>query len=121
MGFKDEVFEFNERIKNLDSTAAPEIIYDSDALAALIVLNFIKYEKVPDAFLAVAALNMLNRYVKQPKSRIGYKFRIHIINVLKGIEDIGQKKSIYISYVPNRNNLWIFRLKSAPFSEIQCR
>lgn len=66
--------------------------------------------------MAVASLNMLNRYVKQDGSRIGYQFRIHIINVLKGIEDISEKKSILSGYVLARNNLLLFRFWDFQFS-----
>lgn len=116
MGFKDDLQAFNNRILELQSLETPEFIKESDALAALIVLNFIKYERVPDAFLSVAALNMLNRYVKQPNTRINYKFRLHIINVLKGIEDINQKKSILLGYSPKRNNLLIIQFWNFQFS-----
>jgi len=116
MGFKEELANFSDKIKELQTLEVAEYISDVDALAALIVLNFIKYEKVPDIFLSVAALNMLNRYVKQPKSQIGYQFRIHIVNVLKGIEDINQKKSILVGYAPKRNNLLIIQFWDFQFS-----
>lgn len=116
MGFKDELSSFGDKIKEYQTLEEFEYISDADALAALIVLNFIKYERVPDIFLAVASLNMLNRYVKQPRSRIGYQFRIHIINVLKGIEDIKQKKSILVGYAPKRNNLLIVQFWDFQFS-----
>lgn len=116
MGFKEELVCFEDKIKELQILEEPEYINDADALSALIVLNFIKYERVPDIFLAIASLNMLNRYVKQPKSRISYQFRIHMINVLKGIEDINQQKSILVGYVPNRNNLLIIQFWDFQFS-----
>ena len=115
MGFKDELAAFQEVVlKKQDDPI--EIVTDVDALGALIVLNFIKYEKVPDAFLAVSALNLLNRYVKQKDSRIGYQFRIHLINVLKGIEDIAQRKSIMLGYEASRDNLLIIQFWNFQFS-----
>ena len=108
MGFKDELASFHEEIIRVQGEPV-EIVTDVDALGALIVLNFIKYEKVPDAFLAISALNLLNRYVKQKDSRIGYQFRIHLINVLKGIEDIDQRKSILLGYDVSRDNLLIIQ------------
>ena len=115
MGFKDELASFHEEIIRVQGEPV-EIVTDVDALGALIVLNFIKYEKVPDAFLAISALNLLNRYVKQKDSRIGYQFRIHLINVLKGIEDIDQRKSILLGYDVSRDNLLIIQFWNFQFS-----
>ncbi|MBQ7976616.1 MAG: hypothetical protein IJ300_13110 [Clostridia bacterium] len=116
MGFKDELACFSKKVKDFQTVKNNEYIEDTDALAALIVLNFIKYEKVPDIFLAVASLNMLNRYVKQPNTKIGYQFRVHLINVLKGIEELNQKKSILVGYIPKRNNLLIIQFWDFQFS-----
>ena len=115
MGFKDELASFHEEIIRVQGEPV-EIVTDVDALGALIVLNFIKYEKVPDAFLAISALNLLNRYVKQKDSRIGYQFRIHLINVLKGIEDIDQRKTILLGYDVSRDNLLIIQFWNFQFS-----
>lgn len=117
MGFKEELREFHEKIKyiNSDDTFMEEIGH-ADALSALIVLNFIKYEKIADLFLGVASINLLNRYVKQKNALIGYQFRIHLINTLKGIEDINQKKTVLIGYESSQNNLLIIQFWNFQFS-----
>lgn len=63
MEFKEELANFSDKIKELQTLKDAEYISDVDTLAALIVLNFIKCEKVSDIFLSVAALNMLNIYM----------------------------------------------------------
>lgn len=103
MGFKDELKEFSDEIIALQSLESREVIEDTDVLSALIVLNFIDYRKVPDVFWGCAALNLLSVYIKQEKSKINYQFRRHILNILKGIEDVNQPKSIRVSFDTSEN------------------
>lgn len=51
MGFKDEVNELKNIVLTLQKNEEKEIISDKDAARCLILLNYINYEKVPDAFL----------------------------------------------------------------------
>lgn len=98
MGFKDDLWVFSDIVNQLQIADYKEHISDEDAIAAINILNFIKYQKVPDIFLGCAAYNLLSTYVKQSECKFGFQFRRHILNLLKGIEDIHQLKSIAISY-----------------------
>lgn len=98
VGFKDELLSFSNIVKEKQDTALTEIIADEIAFTALLVLKYISYKKVPDAFLGCAALNLLNTYVKQPNSKIGYTFRVHIVELLQGIKDIAQPKTLKVFF-----------------------
>lgn len=102
MGFKDELLDFNTSFEHLEIPTLP--ICEEDVLTALVVLNFIDYKKVPDIFLACAAMNLLNAYAKTSSSKIGYQYKRHLIEVIKGIEDVNQPKSILIGY-DNTDNM----------------
>lgn len=117
MGFKDELAEFKSTVLSLQSENTNEHIDASDVIKALVVLNFIRYSKVPDAFLGCAAVNLLNTYAKQDDSKINYEFRRHLVTLLKGIEDINQPKSIKI-YVEQKNggNILMFVFWDFQFS-----
>ena len=65
MGFKDEVKELSKVVLSFQDCEEREYITDDEAIAAINVLNFSKYNKVPDVFLGCAAYNLLNVYVKQ--------------------------------------------------------
>lgn len=101
MGFKDELKAFSEIVLEYQKAGNKEVVTDEDAVRSLIVLNYIKYEKVPDAFLGCAAINLLNTYVKQDNAQIGYRFRRHLYSLLKGIEDINQNKTINVFFDDN--------------------
>ena len=98
MGFKDELKCFEEKVLEAQNNDEKELISEEDVLKSLIILNYISYEKVPDAFLGCAAINLLNTYVKQDGAKIGYRFRRHLYPLLKGIEDINQRKTIDVFY-----------------------
>ena len=96
MGFKDELNDFKNTVLKFQECSEPEIIDEEDVVAAFVVLNYIKYEKVPDIFLGCAAANLLNTYIKQENTKINYQFRRHLENILKGIEDVNQTKTIKV-------------------------
>ena len=102
MGFKDELFEFGLSLEKSDESDL--VIKEEDVLTALVILNFIEYKKVPDIFLACASMNLLNAYARTGSSKIGYQYKRHLTEVIKGIEDIHQPKSILIGY-DNTNNM----------------
>lgn len=104
MGFKDELKNFEKTVLELQNTAEREVIPEEDVVKSLVILNYISYEKVPDAFLGCAALNLLNTYVKQKDSKLGYRFRRHLYNLLKGIDDINQIKTINVFYDISKSN-----------------
>lgn len=103
MGFKDELRDFHGVIQRLQANNEinKELVDEEDVLAALIILNFIDYKKVPDLFLGCASLNLLSTYIKQQNSKINYQFRRHILSVLKGIEDVQQPKSVKVTFDPS--------------------
>ena len=123
MRFEQDIADLYNVVKKLQMNDY-EIISDEAVISAMSVLNFIKYNKVPDAFLGCAALNLINAYVKQDNSKLNYSFKRHLCNILKGIEDIQQPKSIQIYYDPinNQNIIYIvfgdfqFSYKAARFS-----
>lgn len=96
MGFKDELNIFKEDVLKFQERSEPERISEEDVIAAFVILNYIKYEKVPDIFLGCAAANLLNTYIKQENTKINYQFRRHLENILKGIEDVNQTKTIKV-------------------------
>ena len=98
MGFKDELREFEPEVKTLQNLREPEIITDDEAVVAINVLNYAKFNKVPDLFLGCAAYNLLNAYTKQKENRLSCHFHRFIHEILKGIEDVNQPKTIKVSY-----------------------
>ena len=104
MGFKDELKSFEKTVFEAQATDEREIIPEEDVIKSLVILNYISYEKVSDAFLACSALNLLNTYVKQDDAKIGHRFRRHLYSLLKGIDDINQKKSIDVFYDDSKQN-----------------
>lgn len=104
MGFKDELGIFNKIVLSRQNESANETIDEMDVVKALIILNFLKYNKVPDAFLGCSAMNLLNTYAKQDNAKINYEFRKHLVTILKGIEDINQPKTIRIFFEQKDGN-----------------
>lgn len=104
MGFKDELLSFSQVVIEKQSSSEKELVSDEDVVRALNILRYIDYKKVPDAFLGCASLNLLNTYVKQKDSQLGYRFRVYLSELLKGIEDINQPKSIKILYQQGEKN-----------------
>lgn len=121
MGFKDELKEFNSVVIAMQENEEREYITDEEAVAAINILSFIKYNKVPDAFLACAAFNLLNVYVRQENNDFSFKFRMHIHNLLKGIEDINQPKAIRVDYDNSDLKLLIVQFWDFQFSFGQVR
>lgn len=116
MGFKDELAEFEIYLSSKNEQQE-EVISDEYALKALIILNFIDYKKVPDIFLACASMNLLNTYVKKNNSKLSYQYKRHLSNIIKGIEDVKQPKSIMIGYdSSNHMQLLIIQFWSFQFS-----
>ena len=109
-GFKSDLLEFRDKISNMQESAIPkEIIAEEDIVKAMILLNLISYQKIADVFLGCAAINLVNSYVKQDNPKLGYNFKRHLIELLKGVEDINQPKTIQIDY-DNRNNQQILMI-----------
>ena len=103
MGFKDELIDFNEKCSSANYRDDAEI-NEEDIIKALVILNFMEYKKVPDLFLACAAMNLLNTYSKRKDSKLGYNYKRHMQEIIKGIETVGQPKTILIGY-DNTNNM----------------
>jgi len=116
MSFSSELDDFLITVKELNNLSEPEYIEHKDALSALIILNYARYNSVADVFLGTAALNMLNRYVKQPNTHITYQFRIHLTNILKGIEDLNNEGSIIIGYDASQNRMLSINFERFQFS-----
>ena len=103
-GFKNALHDFGYKISKMQELDIPkEEIKEEDVVKAMILLNLISYKKIADVFLGCAAINLINTYVKQENTKLGYYFKRHIIELLKGIEDINQPKTIQIDY-DNSNN-----------------
>lgn len=98
MGFKDELKGFTQSVIALQRLEEREYITDDEAIAAINILNHAKYNKVPDLFLGCSAYNLLNVYVKQKNNRLSCHFHRFIHEILKGIEDVNQPKTIRLSY-----------------------
>lgn len=75
-----------------------ELIEDEDAVVALVSLNTLPYKSIADCFLGCAAVNLLNSYVKQNNSKLKHGFKRHLIEILKGIEDLNVPNIIQVTY-----------------------
>lgn len=105
--FKSGVSAFQNRIFDMQEKGIPkEYIGEDDVVKAMIVLNLISYKNEADVFLGCASINLVNAYMKQKKPKLGYNFRRHLNNLLKGIDDIKQPQTIQIIY-DNSSNLQI--------------
>lgn len=111
---------FLEYTKKLNDLAVnyqkePEEIDDIDIAKAIYYLNNIYIEQIGDCLIYLSSLNLCNTYVKQTKSKIGYRFK-------KGIEyfiDILNHKqidNIYINCTNNNGMLYIFQIGNIQFS-----
>ncbi len=116
MGFKDELIEFSTTVFDFQELDDKEYVDDEHAIAAINVLNFIKYKKVPDIFLGCAAYNLLSVYAKQKDVKISFQFRRHILSLLKGIEDVNQPKAIKIAYHAEEDSLLLIDFWNFQFS-----
>ncbi len=103
MGFKDELQLFSKLVIESQSNEEREYITDDEAIAAINVLNFAKYKKVPDLFLGCAAYNLLNVFVKQKNNGLSCHFHRLIHEIIKGIEDVNQPKTIKLTYDTSDN------------------
>lgn len=103
MGFKDELKAFEQVVLGLQASNEREYITDEEAVAAINILNVAQYNKVPDVFLGCAAFNLLNVYVKQKNNMLSCNFHRHIHNILKGVEDVNQPKTIKVSFDSSDN------------------
>ena len=105
--FKSGVSAFQNRIFDMQEKGIPkEYIGEDDVVKAMIVLNLISYKNEADVFLGFASINRVNDYMKKKKPKLGYNFRRHLNNLLKGIDDIKQPQTIQIIY-DNSSNLQI--------------
>ncbi|WP_027868839.1 hypothetical protein [Eubacterium sp. AB3007] len=115
MGFKDEIKSLSQTVIAMQENEEREYITDDEAIAAINVLNFAKYNKVPDIFLGCAAYNLLNVYVKQKTSGLSCSFHRFIREIIKGIEDVNQPKTIRLAFDTSENlnlliiNFWDFQ------------
>ena len=124
-GFKEMLSDFFIVIKNQD-LVNDNIIDEQNVVRAMILLNFISYRKIADVFLGCACLNLVNRYVKKSSSKLNYQFKRHICNLLKGIQDINQPKTIKVDYDNSEGksilliSIWDFQFsfKSIRFSRL---
>lgn len=111
MTFRESVLSLYEITKTLQGEA--EVVTEVDVVSAFVVLNYIDYENVADVFLGCSSLNLLNRYIKQPDSKINYTFRKHMHNFIKGIEDVGVKTKLKVFFDEEDNLItfafWIFQ------------
>jgi hypothetical protein len=64
----------------------------------MILLNLICYKNVADVFLGCAAMNLINAYVNQESAHLNYQFKRHLINLIKGVEDVRQPNLIRVDY-----------------------
>lgn len=123
MGFKDEVKELSKAVLSFQDCEEREYITDDEAIAAINVLNFSKYNKVPDVFLGCAAYNLLNVYVKQKTRGLSCRFHRLIHEILKGVEDVNQPKTIKVSFDTSDGlnlliiNFWDFQFS---FQSMRC-
>lgn len=125
IGFKNQVADFLTLIKN-QGLKENLPIEENTVVKALIVLNFISYKKIADIFLGCACINLLNKYVKDSSSKLNYQFKRHINNLLKGIEDINQPKTVRVDYDNTEGkailliSIWDFQFsyKSIRFSKL---
>lgn len=116
MGFKEELSEFGTTVIALQYEDYKERVDEEQAIAAMNILNFIIYKKVPDIFLGCAAYNLLSVYAKQKDSKISFQFRRHILNLIKGIEDVNQPKAVRVAYHANEDCLLIINFWNFQFS-----
>lgn len=120
MGFKDELKRFENELSQ--KRKIPSEISEEDVLSALLILNYMDFGKVPDAFLACACMNLLNAYKKQDNTKISYQYKRHLLEIVKGIEDIDQPKTIKIGYDNSSNmGLLIIQFWNFQFSFQACR
>lgn len=109
-GFKSDLIDFKDKIITMQNSAVPEErITEENIVKAMILLNLISYKNIADIFLGCAAINLVNAYMKQGESKLGYNFKRHLIDLLKGIEDISQPNTIQVVF-DNRSKLQILMI-----------
>ena len=123
---KKFIFDLETDIIKWQRDSEPlELISEEDVVAALVSLNILPYKSIADCFFGCAAVNLLNSYVKQKNSKLNYGFKRHLIEILKGIDDLNVPNIIQVTY-DNRHNQGIlqitfwkfqFSFKSIRFSE----
>jgi hypothetical protein len=97
MNYRDEIDHFIEIAEKCKSDE-PETITETDVLRAMVILNFIDYKKIADVFLGRASVTLLSTYASKNRDNLGFYFRAHINDILKGIEDINLPTDIRVSY-----------------------
>lgn len=117
MRYREEIEELSKNVKQLQSLDSPEQVTDEEAVAAINVLNFVRYKDIPDVFLGCSAYNLLNAYVKQKNNGLTCHFHRLISEILKGIEDIDKPKVIKVKFRKEENlNLLIISFWDFQFS-----
>lgn len=97
--FQQEISFLTEQLrKRYDEQDPKEHVLESDVASAMILLNLISYKNVADIFLGCAAMNLINAYVNQESSHLNYQFKRHLINLIKGVEDVRQPDLILVDY-----------------------
>ena len=91
-----------------------EIVSEEMAYEAYAIIQNIKIEDVGDVLLFCASMNLLNTYVKQSNSKIGYGFKndIHYMTAILLNLDIDD---VYINYI-DKESLWVVQIYSIQFS-----
>lgn len=97
MSFSEEINKIQIIAISKQHIEAYENIRDIDVVIALNILNYIEYLNIADIFLGCASVNLINTYVKQNNAKLNYEFRLHLINILKGIDKVGDD-SIKVVY-----------------------
>jgi hypothetical protein len=113
MTFKEALQSLQKEVIALQDNT--EVIGEDDVVKAYVVLNYIDYQNIADAFLGCASLNLLNTYARQPDAKIGYLFRAHFYNFFKGIEDLDLKTKLKI-YYDEDDRLMVFSFWDFQFS-----
>ncbi len=112
--------DFQEYTKKINDFAAnyqkePEYIDDVDVAKAIYYLNNIYIEQIGDCLIFLSALNLCNAYVKQSKSKIGYRFKKGIEYFIETINN-RKIKDLYINCTQNNGMLYIFQVANLQFS-----
>lgn len=124
--FKKFVSDLETEIIQLQRDKEPtEFIDEEDVVVALVSLNLLPYKSIADCFMGCAAVNLLNSYVKQKNAKLNYGFKRHLIEILKGIEDLNVPNIIQVTYDNRKQEgilqitFWRFQFsfKSMRFSE----
>lgn len=83
ISFLELTKRLNDKAISLQNRNENEYITYNDALKAITIANKMHIENEYDALLYILSLNLLNTYVKQKDSKIGYSFKADLIPFVK--------------------------------------